>query len=498
MKNIIIIGGGIGGLFTGAILAKEGYNITLFEKNVTIGGGLQTFNRNGYEFETGMHIIGGLGKYGILKKICTYLGIYDEIEYMNVDEDCMDTIHFASDNYTYKIAPGRDGFINSLSKEFPEERENIKLYVDALYEITDKINLYNLKPSDSFIETYPESFLIPTNKFIENFTSNLKLREILAYMNPMYAGDADHTPVYIHALLNVLYINGPARFIGGSQQLADLLVNVIINNGGKILNNNPIIHIEIGDKEIQYVEDKNGTKYTADKYISAIHPTSLLNIVDDKAFPRSYRNRLNSIPNSYSAFTIYIVLKENSFPYINHTCYYQDDYGKIWDYGKDDNEWPHGFMYMTPPIKNQGKYAEKLIITSPMNFNAVKKWENTKVGKRGEEYENWKKECTEKALLKIETLYPDIREKIKLLYTSSPLTIRDYYNVKEGSMYGYTKDCENIMLSKIPVNTKVKNLLLTGQNINLHGICGVPLTAINTAEAILGLNTIINKLSNQQ
>ena len=133
-----------------------------------------------------------------------------------------------------------------------------------------------------------------------------------------------------------------------------------------------------------------------------------------------------------------------------------------------------------------------------MNFNAVKKWENTKVGKRGEEYENWKKECTEKALLKIETLYPDIREKIKLLYTSSPLTIRDYYNVKEGSMYGYKKDCENIMLSKIPVNTKVKNLLLTGQNINLHGICGVPLTAINTAEAILGLNTIINKLSNQQ
>jgi len=51
------------------------------------------------------------------------------------------------------------------------------------------------------------------------------------------------------------------------------------------------------------------------------------------------------------------------------------------------------------------------------------------------------------------------------------------------------------VLTQIPVYTKVRNLLLTGQNINLHGICGVPLTAINTAEAILGTNTIINLIN---
>ena len=35
---------------------------------------------------------------------------------------------------------------------------------------------------------------------------------------------------------------------------------------------------------------------------------------------------------------------------------------------------------------------------------------------------------------------------------------------------------------------KIEKLLLTGQNNNLHGFCGVPLTAINTCEAILGIN----------
>ena len=39
----------------------------------------------------------------------------------------------------------------------------------------------------------------------------------------MYGGVAGHTPAYIHALINVLYIDGPSRFMGGSQQMADAL-----------------------------------------------------------------------------------------------------------------------------------------------------------------------------------------------------------------------------------------------------------------------------------
>jgi all-trans-retinol 13,14-reductase len=95
----------------------------------------------------------------------------------------------------------------------------------------------------------------------------------------------------------------------------------------------------------------------------------------------------------------------------------------------------------------------------------------------------------------MERLYPGFRGKIEYVEASSPLTIRDYYHQPEGALYGVRKDCKNMMLSQIPIYTKVRNLFLTGQNINLHGICGVPLTAINTAEAIVGENTIIDKLN---
>ena len=154
-----------------------------------------------------------------------------------------------------------------------------------------------------------------------------------------------------------------------------------------------------------------------------------------------------------------------------------------------------GFLLMTPPEENQGPWSRKVLVTAPMQFDLVKQWENTTVGRRGCDYEQWKRERTEELLSMVEELHSGFREAIEEVNASSPLTIRDFYGVKEGSICGFSKDCHNITLSQLPVVTKVSNLLLTGQNNNLHGFCGVPLTAINTCEAILGMNYIINKIN---
>ena len=77
-KTAVIIGGGLGGLFTGAILSHEGVKVTILEKNLTLGGGLQSFKRFGVTFDTGMHVIAGLGPNGNIRKICQYLGVMDK------------------------------------------------------------------------------------------------------------------------------------------------------------------------------------------------------------------------------------------------------------------------------------------------------------------------------------------------------------------------------------------------------------------------------------
>ena len=83
--SVVIAGGGIGGLFTGAFLARNGVKVTVLEKNMIIGGGLQCFRREGKLYETGMHVMGGFEEGGNLLKICRYLGIIDRLDIQHVD-----------------------------------------------------------------------------------------------------------------------------------------------------------------------------------------------------------------------------------------------------------------------------------------------------------------------------------------------------------------------------------------------------------------------------
>ena len=58
MKEVVIIGSGLGGLSCGVILVKNGYHVTVLEQGAQAGGCLQCFVRDGAKFETGMHFIG--------------------------------------------------------------------------------------------------------------------------------------------------------------------------------------------------------------------------------------------------------------------------------------------------------------------------------------------------------------------------------------------------------------------------------------------------------
>jgi len=134
--DVVIIGGGIGGLFTGALLAKNGQRVIVLEKNEIIGGGLQSFQRGDVSFDTGMHILGGFREGGNVRRICEYLGVFDKLQIRDVDDDCIDSIHYFSDGSEVHIPCGREAFVDYLSSLFPKEAVNIRNYVDKLYDIT--------------------------------------------------------------------------------------------------------------------------------------------------------------------------------------------------------------------------------------------------------------------------------------------------------------------------------------------------------------------------
>ena len=493
MSKVLIIGGGLGGLFCGAILSKEGLEVTVLEKNATIGGGLQSFRRFGEVFDTGMHVVGGLQEGGNIRRICQWLGIWDKVQVRPIPMECTDLLYVAKEKCYYQIASGKEGFVASLSKDFPKQHDNLVRYVEAIYRLVDEMDLFYLRPSTRDIFSHSEEFGMAADGFIAKYISDEKLRRVLAYLNPLYGGRADTTPAFIHATISALHINGLNRFAGGSLLFAEALSDSIKAQGGRVICGDGVQHIHTEGRNITGVTTGKGQHFTADHYISAIHPCALLSLLDDpKALPKAYRTRLQEIPSTCSAFLLYLKLKPETFPYLDYTGYYVQDLEKIWEIGGRGE----AFLYMTPPEINQGAYSTKMIVAAPMSWQEVSRWEHTTVGQRGADYEEWKQTKAKELLIKLEEVFPGFRACVEAFNTASPLTIRDYYGTKQGAMFGYAKDWKNMAFSQVPVATKIPNLLLTGQCINLHGFCGVPLTAINTCEAILGRDSVINKLSN--
>ena len=75
--DVIIIGGGLGGLECGFILARHGLNVCVLEQHTQVGGCLQTFRRKGVTFDTGFHYVGGLGEGESLYPFFRYFGLLD-------------------------------------------------------------------------------------------------------------------------------------------------------------------------------------------------------------------------------------------------------------------------------------------------------------------------------------------------------------------------------------------------------------------------------------
>ena len=473
-------------MVSGALLAKEGYQVTVLEKNAIIGGGLQTFKRHGASFPTGMHIFGGFQEDGNLRKLFEYLGVMDHILLQPSDKNASDVVTVLSEGKTYQMPQGKEQYIAYLSTMFPAEKEQIKAYIDRLFELSEEENLFYLRETPEEHLSHSEDFLGSVNQLRDRYITDPKLKALLGYLNGLMGGHEETTPAYIHALLSTLHINGTFQFVGESQQLADALAKVIEKAGGQVVANEEVVKIEVENHQVSGVYTSKGHHYQADNYISDIHPDVLLRIIDPQAFTTAFKTRIQSVPETSSSFKVFVKFKEKAFPYQNHSHFCLSD----------TNNWPQNLMFVTPPVAKQDEFAKTMVIIAEMPFEWVKPWENTRTGHRGEAYENWKRAMTDKVLDRMERLYPDFRDRIGFVFASSPLTIRDFYGNKEGSNYGFRKDSNNLMLSQMSVSTKVRNLFLTGQNVNIHGLCGVSLTAIETAEALVGRNVIVHKINN--
>lgn len=498
--DILIIGSGVGGLVCGGILAKEGYRIGILEKNKQAGGSLQTFSREKEIFDSGVHYLGGLGKGQNLYQIFNYLGVMDKLKLQKMDEDAFDKIIISNDQKEYRQAQGYDNFIKNMTEDFPDEEEAIRNYCEKIKWVCNKFPLYNLRDQGLFDEK-AEVLGLDTFSVISSITNNPKLQAVLVGNNALYVGRRDETPFYIHALIINSYIESAWKCINGGSQIGKILAGNIRNYGGEVIRHAEVVKIASKDARATFAETADGVRYYADQFISNIHPGKTMEITDSNAIRSIYRKRILNLPHTISSFLIHIVLKKNCFRYQRHNYYYHKE-GQIWnlaDYSEDN--WPLGYALFFPPSHKTGEYASAITIFSYMRYEEVAAWHDTyntvsAEKSRGETYENFKKNKARILLDCVEEKFPGLRNCIQSFTTSTPLSYRDYIGNYDGSLYGIAKDYKDPFKTFISPRTKLSNLFLTGQNINIHGVLGSSISALLTCVTLLGNDLVIKKIRN--
>jgi all-trans-retinol 13,14-reductase len=499
-KQVIIIGTGMGGLVCGEILSREGYQVCLLEKNKQIGGCLQTFARDKMVFDSGVHYIGGLEKGQNLYQIFKYLGLMDKLRLQKMDEDVFDKIIIDNDDKEYVFAQGYENFIAKLLVDFPDEEIALRNYCNKIKEVCSKFPLYNLRSGGEYNEK-ASVLEIDTKAYIESITNNKKLQVVLAGNNSLYAGEPGRTPFYVHALILNHYIESSWKCIDGGSQIGKYMAQNIRNNGGTIIRNALVKKIVQENDRIAYVELEDGSRKYGDIFISNMHPVKTLEITVSDLIKNAYRNRLMNLENSVSSFTINIVLKKDCFKYFRNNYYCHKD-GHVWtvaDY--TEQNWPLGYAMFLSATARTGVYAEALSILTYMKFEEVRDWAHTInttniVNDRGESYEAFKRRKAEKLLDEVEKKFPGLRNCIQSYYTATPLTFRDYIGNDDGSLYGISKDYKDPLRTFISPRTKIPNLYFTGQNLNLHGILGAAMSGLVTCTAVMGNDSIVEKIRN--
>ena len=499
--DVVIIGSGMGGLCCAYILAKEGKHVCVIEKNRQIGGSLQIYSREKTVFETGVHYLGAMEEGQNLNTFFKYFGLMKDLKLQKLDENGYDLISFKDDDKHYPHAQGYENFVEQLAAIFPHERAALNLYIQKIKEVCDSFPLYNLSSEKKDITT-AWHLQVDSKSVINSIFTDPKLQQVIGGSNMLYAGIENKTPFYVHALVVDSYIQSSYRCVDGSSQIAKTLSANIKKLGGEIFNYSEATTFHFNGSNIESVELTNGDRIEGKLFISGIDLSKTLEMIEGSHVRAAYRNRINNLGNSVSSFLVNVVLKKNTMPHYNYNIYHCNA-PDIWTAANyTEQTWPETIAIFTTTSSKNPQFTENFSALAYMRYSECEKWEHTKniipnhKNYRGEDYDAFKIEKAEKILGILEKRLPGTCANIESYTTASPITYRDYIGSRDGTLYGIIKDYNEPLKSFITPRTKVSNLFLTGQNLNLHGILGVTVSSVVTCSDILGDQKLIDRIKN--
>ncbi len=502
--DAIVIGSGIGGLGTAALLSRlANQRVLVLERHYEAGGFTHTFRRPGYEWDVGVHYVGSVHPKTLLGK---FLGLITDssLEWADMD-DVYDRIIL--DDAHYDLPRGRKALRNQFKEYFPQEEEAIDTYFRLIREAAGASGSFFLEKllpaplSQLFGHRLREDFDLfarrTTREVLEELTENQELIAVLTGQWGDYGLPPAESSFAMHAMLVTHYIHGAVYPVGGSRRIAESIVPVIEEAGGAVLIRAEVDEILVESGRATGVRMADGREIRAPRIISGAGVFNTFGRLLSEENRRAYGlpGLLQEVAPSASHLCLYMGLE--------HTA---EELGlsntNLWIYPDEhpeenllratvDPDQPLPVVYISfpsakdPDFQNRfpGRATIEAITVAPYHW--VERWEDTDWKKRGQTYEEFKEELSQRLLEALYEQVPQVRGKIAYHELSTPLSTRHFCGYQSGEIYGLDHSPSRFQQSFLRPRTPIPGLYLTGQDIATCGVAGALFGGVLATGAIL-------------
>lgn len=502
--DIIIIGSGMGGLTVGSLMTQlKGKKVLILEQHYVVGGFTHTFKREkGYHWDVGIHYVGDL------EEGHQFRTLFDFTTRGRVKWKKMPYIYdkFVFPDFVFEAPSDKDDFVRRLKEMFPHESKAIDRYItdveraDSWYR---KHLVYKhihpaLKPIFKPSADAQALGTMSTRAYLDRTFKDEKIKGLLTSQWGNYGAVPGKSSFANHAMVVRHFFKGGYYPAGSSKTIAEAIVPIIEENGGKVLVNHQVTEIIVENGKavgvkVQHKQGKN--RKDLEFHAPVIVSCAGAEITYNRLLPQQYRCKLaediNNHPDGLSHLCLYIGFKESpeklGFKGENHWIFDEYDHDEMFE---DIDAVLYDRMKMAflsfPSLKDPEAQAHTGEIITFVSYDAFKPWAGERWKKRGDEYEAFKKELAERMLNFIEKKYPGFRNLVDFMELSTPLSTEHFTQHKRGWIYGMLTTPDRLLKPWNHVKTPVKNLYLTGTDAAVLGVAGAFTGGILTTVELIG------------
>jgi phytoene desaturase len=345
MKHIIIIGAGFAGLSAACVLAKEGFKVTILEKNDQPGGRARVWEKDGFRFDMGPswywmpdvfeNFFALFGKktsdyYQLERLDPGYRIYYGPNDAMDVPADMQ-----ALEALFEKTEPGSSRKLQDFLKQ-------------AAYKYKVGMGEYVFRPSHSITEfidfnlikkSFSMQLLSSMSKHVRSYFKNPRLIKLLEFPVLFLGATPQNTPAMYSMMNHADLTLGTWYPKGGMNEIVKAMVSLAGELGVEIKLDTEVTKIEVKDKLVSSIITNNGT-FTADFVIAGAdyeHVDQHLLAKPDQNYTPQYWDKRTMSPSS---LLFYIGTNKKVEGIKHHNLFFDEDFELHAEEIYTSPEWP--------------------------------------------------------------------------------------------------------------------------------------------------------------